>query len=212
MQFIKSLAFAAAFATSVQSAAVQLQQRTTGSDLKFDNKISNSAALNVFQNTPVVLPIINHMITRQSDPEPDPNRNITTPELIFVLQCTDGVSHSHAFVASCTPWTNATQGFQGDCLVYGAKPGDCVSYFNFQAANSTEISDRFNNKVSSLSTNTGGNCQFYSTMLIKTRYLGCNNKGDDRGLTADYVYNLAVPLPDDPRIVEYENIITSWRC
>lgn len=53
------------------------------------------------------------------------------------------------------------QGFRGDCLVFGAKPGACVSYFDFQPANSTEVSDRFNNKVTSLSVNTGGNCQWY---------------------------------------------------
>ncbi|KAE9581792.1 hypothetical protein CGMCC3_g2008 [Colletotrichum fructicola] len=66
-------------------------------------------------------------------------------------------------------------------------------------------SDRFNDKVTSLSTNTGGKCQFY-------KFKGCDNKGDDRGLTSSYNYNLAVALPDDPRTVEYDNEITSWRC
>ncbi|KAF2848728.1 hypothetical protein T440DRAFT_400750 [Plenodomus tracheiphilus IPT5] len=185
MKIFHSIVLATTLATGVMSAAFRprIEQRATGSSLKFANKIANSAALSAFHGTNVVYPV-NHLSTRQT--EPDPNRNETIPELIFVLQCTDG-------------------GFRGDCLVFGASPGDCVSYFNFQAANSTEISDRFNDKVSSLSTNTGGNCQFY-------KYQGCDNKGDDRGLTADYVYNLGIPLPEDPRIVEYENVITSWRC
>ncbi|KAK1726096.1 hypothetical protein CaCOL14_003795 [Colletotrichum acutatum] len=174
-------------ATAVSAAAVSkpLVQRNTGSDLniKIGNDIVNSAAYEKFLNTEVLAP--KKLQTRQ-DGEPDPNRNETNPETIFVLQCTDA-------------------GFRGDCLVFGASPGDCVSYFNFQAANSTVISDRFNDQVSSLSTNTGGKCQFY-------KYKGCNNKGDDRGLTSSYNYNLAVALPDDPRTVEYENQITSWRC
>lgn len=92
------------------------------------------------------------------------------------------------------------QGFRGDCLVFGAKPGACVSYFDFQPANSTEVSDRFNNKVTSLSVNTGGNCQWYlyerhasaaamivvNTNKCPNRYEGCNDKGDDRGLTSSY--------------------------
>lgn len=45
-----------------------------------------------------------------------------------------------------------------------------------------------------------------------SRFKGCNNKGDDRGLTSAYNYNLGVALKDDPRTVEYENEITSWRC
>ncbi|KAI8941673.1 hypothetical protein NX059_002885 [Plenodomus lindquistii] len=183
MIFLNTFVLSATLATGVMSAAIlpQINQRDTG--IKLGNKIANSAAARPFGDIDVVYPV-NNLKRRQT--EPDPNRNETTPEFIFVLQCVDG-------------------GFRGDCLVFGAPPGDCVSYYNFQAANSTEISDRFNNKTSSLSTNTGGNCQFY-------KFAGCNNKGDDRGLTADYVYNLAVPLPDDPRIIEYENVITSWRC
>lgn len=40
------------------------------------------------------------------DATPDPDRNVTTPENIFVLQCD-------------------IAGFQGDCLVFGAGPGKC---------------------------------------------------------------------------------------
>lgn len=36
-----------------------------------------------------------------------------------------------------------------------------VSYFDFDPVNSTEISDVYNNAVSSISTNTGGVGQFY---------------------------------------------------
>ncbi|KAK1655836.1 hypothetical protein BDP81DRAFT_486936 [Colletotrichum phormii] len=174
-------------ANAVTAAVVSkpLVQRNTGSDLniKIGKDIVNSAAYEKFLSSEVLSP--KQLQTRQ-DGEPDPNRNETNPNIIFVLQCTDA-------------------GFRGDCLVFGASPGYCVSYFNFQDANSTAVSDRFNNQVSSLSTNTGGKCQFYL-------YKGCDNKGDDRGLTSSYNYNLAVALPEDPRTVEYEDKITSWRC
>ncbi|GJC82986.1 hypothetical protein ColLi_05824 [Colletotrichum liriopes] len=187
MKSFSTLVLAATAATGVMSAAVSkpIEQRDTGSSagLKYASTIMNSAAFPKFLTTEVVSAV--HLEARQ-EAEPDPNRNETNPDLVFLLQCTDA-------------------GFRGDCLVFGASPGDCVSYFNFQAGNSTEISDRFNDKVTSLSTNTGGKCQFY-------KFKGCNNKGDDRGLTSSYNYNLALALPDDPRTVEYDNQITSWRC
>ncbi|KAF4458722.1 hypothetical protein FALBO_14532 [Fusarium albosuccineum] len=75
--------------------------------------------------------------------EPDPNRNYTLEDnLVFVLQCT-------------------TPGFRPECISFGAPPGKCVSYFDFDSGNSTAISDSFNNNVTSISTNTGGSCQFY---------------------------------------------------
>ncbi|KAL0937792.1 uncharacterized protein CTRU02_207523 [Colletotrichum truncatum] len=186
MKSFTTLVLAAAAATGVMSAAVKpvVQQRNAGG-FKLASSVVNSAANEPFQNTEV------HTLSAGPDgllarQEPDPNRNETNPDVIFLLQCTD-------------------PGFRGDCLVFGAPPGLCVSFFNFNAPNTTTISDRFNDQVSSLSTNTGGKCQFY-------KYQGCNNKGDDRGLTSSYNYNLAVPLPDDERTVEYENQITSWRC
>lgn len=86
---------------------------------------------------PNLLPSI--LLTRQ---EPDPDRPATIPDYVFVVQCLDA-------------------GFRGDCLVFGAPPGTCVSYFSFDGDNSTAVSDKYNNAVSSLSTNTGGVCQFY---------------------------------------------------
>lgn len=80
-------------ATAVSAAAVSkpLAQRNTGSDLniKIGNDIVNSAAYEKFLNTEVLAP--KQLQTRQ-DGEPDPNRNETNPETIFVLQCTDAVS------------------------------------------------------------------------------------------------------------------------
>ncbi|GKT51221.1 uncharacterized protein ColSpa_11402 [Colletotrichum spaethianum] len=187
MKSFSVLVIAATAATSVMSAAVSnpLAQRNTGSVQGFTiaNSVMNSAAFEQFQKAGVVSTV--NLKARQ-EAEPDPNRNETNPDLIFLLQCTDA-------------------GFRGDCLVFGSSPGDCVSYFDYQPANSTVISDAFNDKVTSLSTNTGGKCQFY-------KFKGCDNKGDDRGLTSSYNYNLAVALPDDPRTVEYDNQITSWRC
>lgn len=43
------------------------------------------------------------------DGTPDPDRNITTPENVFVLQC-------------------GTAGFRDTCLVFGAPPGKCGTY------------------------------------------------------------------------------------
>jgi len=39
-----------------------------------------------------------------------------------------------------------------------------VSYFDFQSGNDTSISHTYNDAVSSISTNTGGNCQFYKSV------------------------------------------------
>jgi hypothetical protein len=47
--------------------------------------------------------------------------------------------------------------------------------------------------------------------LVKS-YTGCDDKGDDRGLTTSYNYNLNVTLPEDDRTPEYFRNITSWRC
>ncbi|KAK8067369.1 hypothetical protein PG997_014116 [Apiospora hydei] len=181
--------------------------------------VMNSAAFQPFQKSAKILARTGDAPSRRAEQEPDPSRPATTPEYVFVLQCTEN-------------------GFRGDCLVFGAAPGKCVSYFDFDPANSTEISQGYNDKVVSLSTNTGGSCQFYKYVLhffylpprlrssfysgfpcVLTlgffgtiRYKGCNNKGDDRGLTSSYNYDLSVTLPSDPRTVEYYKEITSWRC
>ncbi|KAL1875432.1 hypothetical protein Daus18300_003171 [Diaporthe australafricana] len=189
MQSLTNLVLLASAVAPVFSAAiVPLQKKSVlhiaaelDAGISFDSKVIDSDSYNTFISTEVVL--LEGTDKRQ---DADPDRNSTIPDAVFTLQCTD-------------------DGFRGDCLVFGAKPGACVSYFDFQAANSTEISDRFNNNVRSLSVNTGGKCSWYL-------YEGCNDKGDDRGLTSSYNYNLAVPAEGDPRTVEYENQITSWRC
>lgn len=102
----------------------------------------------------------NKIVTRQSI-----GLNITIPEFVYVVQCTE-------------------VGFLGDCLVFASPLGQCgmyyslpfkhsllaksvltallsVSYFDYQSGNDTSISDTYNDKVNSLSTNTGGACQFY---------------------------------------------------
>ncbi|KAK7965759.1 uncharacterized protein PG986_000036 [Apiospora aurea] len=168
--------------------------------------VINSAAFQPFQKSAKVLARTGDAPSRRAEQEPDPTRPATTPEYVFVLQCTEN-------------------GFRGDCLVFGAAPGKCVSYFDFDPANLTEISQGCNDKVVSLSTNTGGNCQFYKSSFYSgfpyvltqeslgiIRYKGCNNEGDDRGLTSSYNYDLSVALPSDPRTVEYYKEITSWRC
>ncbi|KAK1596918.1 uncharacterized protein LY79DRAFT_667067 [Colletotrichum navitas] len=183
---------AAAATTGVMSAAIggnlnAVVKADSGASFKLSGTVMNSAAFDAFQKTEVVETRVKLEARElEAREEPNPDRNVTTPENIFVLQCTDA-------------------GFRGDCLVFGSPPGQCVSYFDFNSANSTEISDRFMDKVTSLSTNTGGKCQFY-------KFDNCDDKGDDRGLTSSYNYNLGVPLPEDPRTVEYDQQITSWRC
>ncbi|KAK8026446.1 hypothetical protein PG991_003502 [Apiospora marii] len=159
-----------------------------GQTLELDESVVNSAAYEPFKASARVLAKSDtqQAASRRAEQEPDPSRPATTPEYVFVLQCTEN-------------------GFRGDCLVFGAAPGKCVSYFDFNSGNSTEISDAYNDKIVSLSTNTGGNYQFY-------KYKGCNNKGDDRGLSSSYNFDLSVSLPSDPRTVEYYKEITSWRC
>ncbi|KAK8139367.1 hypothetical protein PG984_002747 [Apiospora sp. TS-2023a] len=169
-----------------QARAVANVLAADGQTLELDEKVVNSAAYEPFKASARVLAKSDAQAARRAEQEPDPSRPATTPEYVFVLQCTEN-------------------GFRGDCLVFGAAPGKCVSYSDFNSANSTEISDAYNDKVVSLSTNTGGSCQFY-------KYKGCNNKGDDRGLTSSYNYDLSIPLPSDPRTVEYYKEITSWRC
>ncbi|KKY32389.1 hypothetical protein UCDDA912_g07644 [Diaporthe ampelina] len=189
MQSLTNLVLLASAVTPVFSAVIApLEKKSVlhiaadvDAGIPFASKVVDSDAYNTFVSTEVVL--LEGTDKRQ---DADPDRNSTIPDVVYTLQCTD-------------------DGFRGDCLVFGAKPGACVSYFNFQSGNSTEISDRFNNKVTSLSVNTGGNCQWYL-------YEGCNDKGDDRGLTSSYNYNLGVAAEDDPRTVEYDNQITSWRC
>ncbi|KAL0931187.1 uncharacterized protein CTRU02_213922 [Colletotrichum truncatum] len=116
------------------------------------------------------------------DGQPNSTRPITTPKNIFVLQCSDA-------------------GFQGECLSWGAPPGKCVSYSSYNKTQA--FLDKYDNQTSSLSTNTGGLCQFY-------KFPGCNNKGDDRGVTLSYNYNLGEATDDYSG--DYDNQISSWRC
>ncbi|KAK1990927.1 hypothetical protein LX36DRAFT_716431 [Colletotrichum falcatum] len=116
------------------------------------------------------------------DGNPPPNRPPITPDNIFVLQCPDA-------------------GFLGDCISFGAPPGRCVTYSSFNT--SQAFVNKYDNQTSSLSTNTGGQCQFY-------KFMGCDNKGDDRGVSLSYKYNLAIA--DDDYGGDYDNQITSWRC
>ncbi|KAK2061751.1 hypothetical protein LY76DRAFT_643762 [Colletotrichum caudatum] len=116
------------------------------------------------------------------DGNPNPDRPPITPGNIFVLQCPDA-------------------GFLGDCISFGAPPGRCVDYSSFNT--SRAFLDKYDNQTSAISTNTGGQCQFY-------KFMGCDNKGDDRGVALSYKFNLAVA--DDGYGGDYDNQISSWRC
>ncbi|POS73929.1 hypothetical protein DHEL01_v207675 [Diaporthe helianthi] len=192
MQSFTNLLLLAGAATPVLSAAVahpNFEKRNVlhiAADVEapilFAPKVFDSEAYKPFISTEVVL--LQDKNEKREDA--DPNRPAVIPDAIYTLQCTG-------------------EGFQGDCLVFGAKPGACLSYFDFQDNNSTEIIDRFNNKLSSFSSNTGGRCQWYFNQ-------GCNNKGDDRGYTSAYNYNLGLPDNGDAGTIQYQNNITSWRC
>ncbi|KAK0116445.1 hypothetical protein ONS95_013460 [Cadophora gregata] len=149
-----------------------------------DDSILDKPSVAKFIDPNVPTLVFKDVISHRDD-EPDPDRPITLQDgLVFVLQC-------------------VLAGFREPCLVFGAPPGKCVSYFNFQPVNDTSVSNTYNNAVSSISTNTGGYCQFY-------KYRGCDNRGDDRGVTMSYEYDLAVA--SDGYSGDYDNIITSWRC
>ncbi|KAK7444959.1 hypothetical protein Landi51_08317 [Colletotrichum acutatum] len=121
------------------------------------------------------------------DGNPDPNRPPVIPENIFLLQCSEA-------------------GFLGECLSWGAPPGRCESHLvNYSSFNKTQaFLDKYENQTTSLSSNTGGLCQFY-------KFINCNNKGDDRGVSLSYNYNLAV-ADDQGYSGDYDNQISSWRC
>lgn len=147
-------------------------------------KTTHPEAYNAFMTSPLIT--LEGTVSRRqdvpADSTPDPNRPIVTPPNIFVLQCD-------------------LAGFRGNCLSFGAAPGDCVNYSSF---NSTQaFLDTYENKTSSLSTNTGGSCQFY-------KFVNCNDKGDDRGVTLSYNYNLNETT--DGYGGDYDNQISSWRC
>ncbi|KAF6807444.1 hypothetical protein CSOJ01_08173 [Colletotrichum sojae] len=122
------------------------------------------------------------------DGQPNGTRPIVTPENIFVLQCSDA-------------------GFRGECLSWGAPPGRCGltrNTVNYSSFNKTqEFLDKYDNQTSSLSTNTGGLCQFY-------KFEGCNNKGDDRGVSMSYNYNLGEATDDYSG--DYDDQISSCKC
>ncbi|KAK8017874.1 hypothetical protein PG993_014200 [Apiospora rasikravindrae] len=217
---LASGAIALSVPSSLQKREGSLHLLAADAQVPIAESVMNSAAFEPFQKSAKVLASESDAPSRRAEQEPDPSRPATTPEYVFVLQCTEN-------------------GFRGDCLVFGAAPGKCVSYFDFDPANSTEISQGYNDKIVSLSTNTGGSCQFYKYAIPRSpplkprsaalllsevqceltqgsvcviRYKGCNSKGDDRGLTSSYNYDLSVALPSDPRTVEYNKEITSWRC
>ncbi|KAK2011905.1 hypothetical protein LZ32DRAFT_659203 [Colletotrichum eremochloae] len=77
-----------------------------------------------------------------------------------------------------------------------------LDYSSFNT--SQAFADKFDNQTSSLSTNTGGQCQFY-------KFTGCDEKGDDRGVALSYKFNLGM-ADSDGYAGDYDNQISSWRC
>jgi hypothetical protein len=72
------------------------------------SSVINSAAYSAFRTHLTLALSLNLIIGR--DDEPDPDRNTTLQDgLVFVVQCVDA-------------------GFRGDCLVFGAPPGDCGKF------------------------------------------------------------------------------------
>lgn len=71
-------------------------------------KTSHPAAYNAFMTSPLIT--FDGTVSRRQevpvDSTPDPNRPVVTPPYIFVLQCD-------------------IAGFRGNCLSFGAKPGEC---------------------------------------------------------------------------------------
>lgn len=95
---------AAAVPTVYQASTVESFGASLSDDIKADAEVYDA-----FQRANVVNLADEVSERRQAVPAdgtPDPERNITTPENIFVLQC-------------------GGAGFLGECLVFGAAPGKC---------------------------------------------------------------------------------------
>lgn len=102
---------AAAVPTVIKASTVE----TFGGSLS-DSIKSHPDAYAAFQQADVYNILPNGQVSRRQavpvDATPDPDRNVTTPENIFVLQCSDA-------------------GFRGECLVFGAAPGSCGMFSHF---------------------------------------------------------------------------------
>ncbi|KAF9877480.1 carboxylesterase [Colletotrichum karsti] len=170
MQFSTLTSLVVASAAISQAAALPTVQENSLIPLSDTLKTSHPEAYAAFMSAPFInLDSTNEK--RQEVPvdgQPNSTRPIVTPKNIFVLQCSDA-------------------GFRGDCLSWGAPPGRCVNYSSFNKTQ--EFLNQYDNQTSSLSTNTGGLCQFY-------KFADCNNKGDDRGVTLSYNYNLGEATDD----------------
>ncbi|KAF4447324.1 hypothetical protein F53441_9121 [Fusarium austroafricanum] len=112
-------------------------------NIELVSSVQNSAAKAAFEKSKTLVFASSKKRDVPKVFEPAEDRDYTLQDgLVFVLQC-------------------QTPGFRPECVSFGSKPGECVSYFDFNGKNSTEISDMFNHNITSLSTNTGGVCQFY---------------------------------------------------
>ncbi|KJX94106.1 hypothetical protein TI39_contig4216g00018 [Zymoseptoria brevis] len=110
------------------------------------------------------------------------------PQYLYVLQCRE-------------------QGFRGDCLVFGAAPGQCVNYYDFNTDGKT--GKAYDKNVTSLSSSYGGVCQFYNDK-------DCGFSNDNSGVTLSYAYNLDIQADKNTRPNDYDGSyghnISSWRC
>ncbi|CBX99209.1 hypothetical protein IAQ61_000676 [Plenodomus lingam] len=186
MKFLNSIVLAATLATGVVSFLPPIEPlKENGWTPPLSNAVINSAAYASFLHSETVNPHYEKVQRRHDNVDPI-NQTYVTPDQLYTLMCT-------------------LPGFRGDCLVFGSSPGSCVSWWSYQPWNSTAVSDRFNDKVFSLASNTGGQCMFYKD-------LQCNQYGNDSGITKSYVYNFGLPIPEDETITDYEQAITSWRC
>ncbi|TKW55056.1 hypothetical protein CTA1_13238 [Colletotrichum tanaceti] len=174
----------ASLAFQPASGAVPSSQENPSINLAAVEQAGHKAAYDAFQKAPKI--VLGAAVSKRQavpgDGVPDPDRPASTPENIFLLQCTEA-------------------GFLGDCLSFGAPPGRCVTYSGFNGTQA--FINQWDNQTTSLSSNTGGLCQFY-------KFTGCNNKGDDRGASLGYNFNLAEAT--DGYGGDYDNQITSWRC
>lgn len=79
-----------------------------------DAKKGNKDVYDAFQKADVLNLLDDGIVSRRQvvplDATPNPNRNHTIPDNVFVLQCTD-------------------PGFRAECLVFGAAPGKCGMFF-----------------------------------------------------------------------------------
>ncbi|SMQ49533.1 unnamed protein product [Zymoseptoria tritici ST99CH_3D1] len=129
----------------------------------------------------------NLLFTKDAEARDDKKQD-HVPKYLFVLMCRE-------------------QGFRGECLVFGAAPGQCVNFYDFNTDGKTGKS--YDKNITSLSSSYGDVCQFYTDK-------DCGFDNENSGVSLQYAYNLDISESGNTRPDDYDGSyghnISSWRC